>query len=76
MIKVNAKKTGNKIKIIMWKRDKNAVEIAKALGYADRSTVNRWLRGESVPSYENLVNLAICLNCEVKDLVACEVDDK
>lgn len=75
MIKVNAKKTGNKIKVVMFKRNKNAAEVANALGYADRSTVNRWLRGESIPSYENFVNLATFLNCEVKDLVACEVEE-
>jgi transcriptional regulator with XRE-family HTH domain len=72
MIKVSAKATGNKIKIMMIRRGKHTHEIAKDLGYADRSTINRWLRGETVPSYENLANLSIILNCDIKDLVAYE----
>lgn len=75
MIKVSAKGTGNKIKIMMIRRGKHTKEMANELGYADRSTVNRWLRGETVPSYENLVNLSILLKCEIKDLVVCEDAD-
>ena len=69
MVKVNAKRTGDKIRHQMAIADIDSKELANQLGYADRSTVNRWTRGESIPSYENLVNLSIVLKCKIKDLV-------
>lgn len=69
MVKVNSKRTGDKIKRAMLRAEVDSAVLAKKLGYADRSTVNRWTRGETVPSYENLVNLAIELGCKIKDLV-------
>jgi len=75
MYKINTKMTGNKIKKQMRRADMETTDIAKMLGYADRSTINRWIRGESVPSYENLVNMAIAFKCRVKDLVAFEEEN-
>ena len=75
MVKVNAKRTGDKIKRQMAIADIDSNALAKKLGYADRSTVNRWIRGESVPSYENLVNMAIAFKCRVKDLVTFEEEN-
>ena len=72
MFKVNAKRTGANIKIQIYKSGLNTDTIAERLGYSDRTTINRWTRGVAVPSYENLVNLAIILNCTLSDLVAFE----
>ena len=69
MYRLNKEATGRKIKIQMYKRGIQSKKLAKDLGYADSSTINRWLRGETTPSYENLVNMAIVLRCNVKDLV-------
>lgn len=72
MIKVNAKLTGNKIKIMMIRRNMTTPDVSKALGYANRSSVNRWLAGKSIPSYENFYNLALVLNCKISELVGVE----
>lgn len=69
MFKLDKKKTGKKIKIMMINRGFKATELAKRMGYSDNSMVGRWTRGETVPSYENLVNLSVILRCSVKDLV-------
>ena len=69
MLKVNAIRTGAKIKIQIYKSGLNTDTIATSLGYSDRTTINRWTRGVAVPSYENLVNLAIILKCTISDLV-------
>jgi transcriptional regulator with XRE-family HTH domain len=74
MIKVNVQKTGNSIKSMMTKRGMTADDLKKALGYADRSTLYRWFRGEAMPSYENLVNLAIVFKCKIRDIVVYEDD--
>lgn len=69
MVKINNKESGKKLKLQMVKRGIQAKALAKDLGYSDSSTINRWIRGETTPSYENLVNMAIILRCNVKDLV-------
>ena len=74
MIKIDVKGTGHLIKVQMVKRGLSTDRVAKELGYSDRSTINRWTRGESMPSYENLINLAILLRCDLKDIVAYEKD--
>lgn len=75
MVKVNNKESGKKIKLQLVKRGVQAKDLAKRLGYSDSSTVNRWIRGETIPSYENLVNIAIILKCSVKDLVEFNKED-
>ncbi len=72
MIKIDTVASGRKIKAQMATKGMSAEEVTEALGYSDRSTVYRWLRGETMPSYENLVNLAILFKCKIKDLVAYE----
>ena len=69
MRKINTKETGKKIRKQMHMADVDSSELAKKLGYSDRSTINRWARGQSMPSYENLVNMAIVLNCKIRDIV-------
>ena len=76
MVKVNNKESGKRIKLHMVKRGIQAKTLAINLGYSDSSTVNRWIRGETVPSYENLVNMAIFLRCNVKDLIVFDKEDK
>lgn len=72
MYRIDKKATGKKIKLMMYKRSIQAKVLAAKLGYADSSTVNRWIRGETTPSYENFVNLSVVLRCEIKDLVHLE----
>jgi transcriptional regulator with XRE-family HTH domain len=69
-VKIDLKETGRKIKAQMVKEGMTTDHITAALGYANRSTVNRWLRGEAMPSYENLVNLSILFGCKIRDLTA------
>jgi transcriptional regulator with XRE-family HTH domain len=70
MIKIDTVASGRKIKAQMATKGMTAEEVTEALGYSDRSTIYRWMRGETMPSYENLVNLTIIFQCKIKDLVA------
>ena len=76
MINVDAKQTGRRIKAKMYETGISSDALASKLGYSDRSTISRWTRGQSVPSYENLVNMAILFRCSVKDLVAFKQDNE
>lgn len=69
-VKMDLVETGKKIKAQMTIQGMGTDTVTAALGYSDRSTVYRWLRGEAAPSYENLVNLSILFGCRIKDLTA------
>lgn len=76
MIKVDLKETGKKIKSQMAKQGMSADDVTQALGYSDRTTIYRWCRGETMPSYENLVNLSILFRCKIRDLAAFKEDER
>ena len=69
MKKVNAVETGRRIRLYMVNRGISSDELALKLNYSDRTTISRWTRGKSIPSYENLVNMAEVLDCRPDDLV-------
>jgi len=75
-VKMDLVETGRKIKAQMTRQGINADIVTKALGYSDRTTVYRWIRGESAPSYENLVNLSILFECKIRDLTAFKESDE
>jgi transcriptional regulator with XRE-family HTH domain len=72
MRRIKAKETGRKIKVAMMLCGISSDDLATRLGYANRSAINRWLRGESIPSYENLLNISIILRCPIDELVVSE----
>lgn len=69
MYRIDKKKSGKKIKLMMYQRGISAKTLASKMGYADSSTINRWVRGETTPSYENFMNLSLVLRCDVDKLV-------
>ena len=75
MKKVDAKETGQRIRLFMMNRSISSDELAKRLNYSSRVTVNRWVRGDAVPSYENLVNMSDVLKCKPEELVVMVEED-
>lgn len=69
MYRLDKKKSGKKIKLMMYQRGITSKVLAAKMGYADSSTINRWVRGETTPSYENLMNLSLVLRCDLEKLV-------
>lgn len=69
MYRYDKKKSGRKLKLMMYQRGISAKVLASKMGYADSSTINRWVRGETTPSYENLMNLSLVLRCDLEKLV-------
>lgn len=69
MYRYDKKKSGRKLKLMMYQRGISAKALASKMGYADSSTINRWVRGETTPSYENLMNLSLVLRCDLDKLV-------
>lgn len=75
MVKLNRKAFGRRLKLQLVKRGMQNKELATKLGFADSTTISRWISGDAFPSYEMLVNVAILLRCKVKDLVVFDEEE-
>lgn len=58
---------------ILKSRGMRQEDLAKALGVSTRS-VGKWVRNESFPRLDNLINIASVLDCTVHDLYVTSAD--
>ncbi len=65
--------TGENIRTIMAANNVTAADIADMLGFTTLNAVYRWLRGETLPTIDNLVILAAVLNTTLNDLIIIRV---
>lgn len=57
------------------RKRKSQDELAEDLGYQDRATVNRWEKGEVLPSLDIMLKMCGLFKCELGHLL-CEYDEK
>lgn len=69
---VNAKETGKKIRKLMDLRGLNVVAIREACGLESTQAIYKWLRGDSMPSIDNLVVLRSALDVSIDDILVCD----
>ena len=67
---IDPEKTGENIKVNMKKAGYTAIGLAEVMGIADKSTVYKWFRGETLPDIGNIVALAAILDVKMDDLIA------
>ena len=67
---INPVMTGANIKKNMKKAGLSAEGLMDAMGIADKSTIYKWLRGDTLPDIANIVALASILNVTVDELLA------
>jgi len=58
----------NRIKVVLAEKEKSNKWLAEQLG-KDPASVSKWCTNASQPSLETLVEIAKCLNIDVKDLL-------
>lgn len=58
----------NRIKIVLVEKKKTGKWLAEQLG-KDPATVSKWCTNAAQPSLETLLQIAKCLDVEVKDLL-------
>ena len=58
----------NRIKVMLAERMVSNKDLAEMLG-KDPATISKWVTNTSLPSLENLIEIARCLKCEINDLV-------
>ena len=69
---INLKKTGNKIRLLMFQTGISAKAIQDKLGFTTTNAVYKWMNGQSLPSLNNLLVLAELFGVKMEDMLGIE----
>ncbi|MDM1454885.1 helix-turn-helix transcriptional regulator [Myroides odoratimimus] len=58
----------NRLKVVLAEKNKTSKWLAEQLGKSD-VTISRWCTNEVQPSMENLLQISILLNIDIKELL-------
>ena len=61
--------TGINLKTLITDSGYTIAGIGRKLGIADMSTLNKWLRGDTLPGIDNMLALSILLNVTINDIL-------
>lgn len=70
---VNPIKTGENINNLRIAKGMSVKEIQEIFGFAAPQAIYKWLRGNSMPTIDNLVVLACILGVSIDEIVVTEV---
>ena len=70
--RISLKRTGQNIYRLMRERDLSVKDIQEAFGFEYPQAVYKWIRGESLPSIDNLVVLALLFKTTIDKIVIIE----
>ena len=66
---INPSATGANIKLIMKAKGITTSELQSRLGFNTPQSIFKWLRGDMMPSLDNLVILAYILNTPIDNII-------
>ena len=61
--------TGKNIKNLIKNSGNTIVSVVDVLGIADKSTMYKWLRGDTLPGIDNMLALSIFLGVSINDIL-------
>lgn len=70
---INMQKTGANIKMLMKLNNVKVIQIQDILGFNTPQAIYKWLRGESMPTIDNMVILATLLNTTIDNIIITEI---
>ena len=70
---INMQKTGANIKMLMKLNNIKVMQIQDILGFNTPQAIYKWLRGESMPTIDNMVILATLLNTTIDNIIITEM---
>lgn len=66
---INMTATGTNIKALIKAKGLRVTELQNILGFNTPQSIFKWMRGESIPSIDNLVILAHILNVTIDEMI-------
>lgn len=70
--RISLAKTGKKIANLMESNHLTVKDIQKEMGFEYPQAIYKWLRGESIPSLDNFVILALLFNTTIDKILVLE----
>ena len=70
--RISLRKTGDNITRLMDEAGLSVKEVQEAFGFQNPQAIYKWRRGETLPSIDNLVALAVLLHTTVDKIVVIE----
>ncbi len=69
MITVNMKATGRRISDLRHRNNLKIKDMMEALGLESEQAIYKWMRGDSMPTIDNLLRLSSLFDCQIDDIV-------
>ena len=66
---IDTVETGANIRNLIRSSGNTVAEVGRILGIADRSTMYKWIRGDSLPGIDNMLALSVLLNVSINDIL-------
>lgn len=73
-ISVLPEETGNRIRSLMNKKKLCVKDIQGACGFEQPQAVYKWLKGQSLPSYESMAVLSVLFETPIDGILVTNVD--
>ena len=70
--RISLAKTGKRISSLMKSNHLTVKDIQKEMGFEYPQAIYKWLRGESIPSLDNFVVLALLFNTTIDKILVLE----
>ena len=70
--RINLEKTGQNIARLMKENNLTVKDVQEAFGFEYPQAIYKWLRGESLPTIDNLVVLALLFKTTIDKIVVIE----
>ena len=61
--------TGENIRQLIRNSGDTVAAVGRELGIADRSTMYKWLRGDALPTLDNMMALSVLFNVTINDIL-------
>ena len=66
---INMEATGSNIKVLIKEKGLTVKEIQNMLGFNNPQSIFKWLRGETMPTLDNLIILAYILGVSMDNII-------
>lgn len=71
-IRIDTKKTGNNISMLRKKKGIPVKQIQEAMGFNTPQAIYKWVRGETLPSLDNMLVLSKLFQMTIEEIVVLE----
>lgn len=61
--------TGNRINVLRQSKGYSVVELQDYFGFATTNAIYKWMRGDTLPSLDNMFALSLLLEVPVNDII-------